>query len=430
MRGCAPISFLEPVVSVPLLRQPREDLGAGSVLDLIAVAGKNQKSSNTYIASRHPVLLTPQFEDAAHIQLDLSGVGVSALTKLLDTRDNGSLPPTFFLGETTWAVTARAPAALGKFGARVVLQNGGIILALQRSNDKNVPVRARLVCPAHALLVRGSFDACWSWFQQVLASAHIAITAETVSRVDIATDVDHPYSDFHRRYEGRWYITRASTGKHYHSAAESTHGRSTGFTIGSDPQLRVYDKTAELRKADPVKRDLQQQRWRSIFGSLPHDLTRGEFQLRRTALKKLGVLTVADWQARRLSIWSRLTRDFFRFTDGPVDRQHGNQRRAPTWPVWEAVQALSDQAPAPLLSTKGRPNPRAMEDRALLALLQPLLLEKDWPKAADISAYVERVLRDRQATENLTELVVRARQRLITNYGADVLPPSRSGGRT
>ncbi len=119
----------------------------------------------------------------------------------------------------------------------------------------------------------------------------------------------------------------------------------TGFSIGTDIKLRVYDKRYELRN-DPVKWGV----FADKYDGIPDVLTRVEFQLRRVALKEFDVGDgariegVESYLAVRENLWRYLTEDWFRLTAEKVDKDNNHQSRAGTWFFWEVVQNAVSKA--------------------------------------------------------------------------------------
>ena len=113
----------------------------------------------------------------------------------------------------------------------------------------------------------------------------------------------------------------------------------TGFTIGSNIQLCIYDKMKELLQGcDETKMSL-------IFndclnGEIPDDLTRVEFRLRREALKYLEINTVQDLLEKETALVDYLTDDWFRILDSEKKSKHGHEKRQQIHPLWQQVRDL------------------------------------------------------------------------------------------
>ncbi len=119
--------------------------------------------------------------------------------------------------------------------------------------------------------------------------------------------------------------------------------------------LRVYDKLEEMiAKRDAEKlAAMKARRW----GGLPEDATRVEWELGRGWLKQHGIDTVEDYFRKRGSLVRKLCHDWFRLTDGPVNREQNHQSRARVLPLWRDVQrALGDWAGKPTLPLEPLPS--------------------------------------------------------------------------
>ncbi|ADW16582.1 hypothetical protein Despr_0400 [Desulfobulbus propionicus DSM 2032] len=115
----------------------------------------------------------------------------------------------------------------------------------------------------------------------------------------------------------------------------------TGISVGQgDIMLRVYDKVLEIAKNDGKK---------SLFASVwsreqddDEDLqvTRVEFQLRKTVLKQFRIKTLQDLHKKASSLWSYCVTDWARLCLEPFDRNNRHQDRAKINPWWERLQSL------------------------------------------------------------------------------------------
>ena len=112
------------------------------------------------------------------------------------------------------------------------------------------------------------------------------------------------------------------------------------FKIGSDIEVCIYDKGAEMLKAivsDPIKYCLVTM---ICFGRnwAPNTspVTRIEFRLRRDALKVKSINTMKDLQEIEPALVEWLTTKWFRILDIPKMRGHENKQAV--HPVWQEVQ--------------------------------------------------------------------------------------------
>jgi hypothetical protein len=107
----------------------------------------------------------------------------------------------------------------------------------------------------------------------------------------------------------------------------------TSFNVGRGAvRLRVYEKVRECKHELEKLQLLVERRW----GVFPFQAIRAEYQVRRKKLKQLGVDSLSDWMEKRAAIVRYLAHDWFRLTDGPVDRKHPD--RTAILPEWCEVQ--------------------------------------------------------------------------------------------
>jgi len=99
--------------------------------------------------------------------------------------------------------------------------------------------------------------------------------------------------------------------------------------------LRIYDKVLELRKTrNMLKQDLlERYRW----GGPQERAARVEYQLRREALKQMGVNSVGDYMRLRRNVLHYLTSDWFRLVAEVPDQENHNVARTETHPLWVRV---------------------------------------------------------------------------------------------
>jgi hypothetical protein len=125
--------------------------------------------------------------------------------------------------------------------------------------------------------------------------------------------------------------------------------KATGITVGSGDLLaRIYDKPLEIiMKSNKI--------WMFDVWGIPsvpsdHFIIRVENQVRREALKQLGIDTFDDLLAKAAALWSYSTRSWLKVQDDP-SKHHTQQK---TLPWWEVVQDgfLGVQGENPLVRTK------------------------------------------------------------------------------
>ena len=104
---------------------------------------------------------------------------------------------------------------------------------------------------------------------------------------------------------------------------------------------------------------------------------RVEFKFRRETLKSRGIDSIADWELKKPGFIAWLTEDWFRMTEGEVDRT--NTSRAPTWHTWKIVQALfadwAGKGPKPPKLGLGiQLNPQSLIEQAVGCITQAMAL--------------------------------------------------------
>jgi hypothetical protein len=252
-------------------------------------------------------------------------------------------------------------------------------------------------------LMRLGFARTWDLMLYTVDGLEARVLRNRISRVDAAVDLaGTPIDTFDEPFRRGHYVTRGRSKASYAKAVplEEYHtGRApTGFSVGQSPLLlRVYDKRRESAR-DPLKLELLTvARW----GGLPEHATRVEVQLLRERLKQMGIDTVEDWIEKRAAAVTYVVEDWFRLTDGPVDRKHA--ARAPTYPMWVAVQDLFRKVYGAALTLDDALLPSvAIDPQMMLAsvvgLLKSLLAVTD-DRVADNEAFV------RVATELIKQAI-------------------------
>jgi len=204
----------------------------------------------------------------------------------------------------------------------------------EQKNGANVMAE----CGSLYLMVHG-FDSAWAHVQEIVEGLGGRIFWHKFSRLDLCADlVGIECAHFVESvWEGR-YVSKAMK-KAYHEDGR----RRTGVTIGTkDVILRIYDKLHEVTIARPDKEKelvLHRKRW----GAPPEHALRVEFQLRRPALKELGINTMGDFWAKGGSLAKYLTADWFRILDEVPDAKNNHQTRTATAPEWQAVQKAFEE---------------------------------------------------------------------------------------
>lgn len=175
------------------------------------------------------------------------------------------------------------------------------------------------------------------WFEAMGAELYM----NKLSRVDACVDLPGvPVTEFMQPFRDGWVVTRGRTRTEHELQTRSDYSgtKATGFTVGKAPMLvRVYDKLLESSRDMMKLQLLVKNRW----GQFPTAATRVEFEIHRQRLQRLGVDSFEDWLEKRGAICEQIAREWFRLTDGPVDRNHAD--RAKTHPIWElAISAFGE----------------------------------------------------------------------------------------
>ena len=173
--------------------------------------------------------------------------------------------------------------------------------------------------------------------QEVITALGGRVVSEKISRVDLCVDIPGlDVRELQEAVERGQFITRAN---HVKPQWDLARDQKTGFIAGKAPlYLTVYDKAAQLmgRGGADYAQAMIDRRW---SGEAPKTATRVEFQCGRRWLLEQGVSSAWDFFGLQGAIAEKLTQEWFRVTDQPVDRENRNQSRAKTLPLWVTVQA-------------------------------------------------------------------------------------------
>lgn len=170
-----------------------------------------------------------------------------------------------------------------------------------------------------------------SWLKIYGAS----IKQEKISEFHITADlldVDFTETGFDDRFQ---WITRSNKWK-----VEGEFDDSNYIAFGKgDMMLRVYDKTAEIKR-NGAKSAIFHSIWRKQINRTPEHVTRIEYQMRRPVFKEFQINTVADLRRNQNSVWQYCVSQWSRFCSDKVDRKNKNHQRSATAFIWSVVQAL------------------------------------------------------------------------------------------
>ena len=150
-----------------------------------------------------------------------------------------------------------------------------------------------------------------------------------IARVDLFVDFTTPL-DFDALGVREW-ITRSEGKARYYQ-----HDALSGWTFGQGGQLsaRLYDKTLEIQKS---KKYWLHELWAAAGWEPAQPVWRMEFQVKREALKELGIRSVPDLLAKRHNLWQYVCEDYLRLAV-PSDTDQ-TRSRWPNHPLWDALGA-------------------------------------------------------------------------------------------
>lgn len=169
----------------------------------------------------------------------------------------------------------------------------------------------------------------WSLVKDMIEIWFCQIKTVKISRIDGCVDLpDVAVTEYVTRFENNCFVSRAKKGSIYQQGK-----RKTGFKLGSSKQIRIYDKLLEVEHQPEKMLVLMQTRWGK---RLPECATRIEYQVGSEDLRKLGIVTLGDYEDKRYSLFLYLSHEWFRMTD--TEPRANNQSRTATSRFWEVVQ--------------------------------------------------------------------------------------------
>ena len=218
-------------------------------------------------------------------------------------------------------------ARLGDCHARWRVQWRGVevlIVSRREFSDRRPSVVVKL--SSHTLICVVDL-AAWDRSVELLNSLGLEMRRDVVSRVDLCADLGgQSIAPFVAAFmEGR-IVKRAQKRALYWESGDDP----SGFTVGSDIKLRVYDKKREVEAAaNGPKLGVLHARW----GGDVTEATRVEFQLRRDALReRFGVEGVDSLWEKMRAIVRWLCGEWFRMTETKAThRNYSRVRLATEW---------------------------------------------------------------------------------------------------
>jgi hypothetical protein len=157
------------------------------------------------------------------------------------------------------------------------------------------------------------------------------ICGSKLSRVDLAVDLAGiPMSEVDFAQRSDYVICAARESTVYMRTSQTTgimYGR--GATV-----VRIYNKALETGRRGDKWAWLVDNRYGGVS---PEHALRVEIQLRRDALREMGVDSFEDYIERRAAIARYIVTSWIRFTDSPVDRKNDNYKRSRMSSFWLRV---------------------------------------------------------------------------------------------
>lgn len=256
-----------------------------------------------------------------------------------------------------------------------VLKCGDITLFLSdRDENASIP-SARL--QMGSLTCQDSASSMYDRIKRWLRLYGLKVEKDSVSRVDICHDFRLDIKDKRLSiYDDDFCVCKARN-----SALYRCNRKITGVQYGrGDIVLRIYDKLLEITKPHSIhKLDFFLDKWKGQIEKgqkhkQVHNVTRVEFQLRKSALNQfLKVGDFQDFQKNSLKIWKYLTSEWFRHCSHEIDRVNRNQDKAKVSYFWKTVQSIAntvDSAIRELKKNRFKPiKPLLDQTRGLLVSL-------------------------------------------------------------
>lgn len=187
-------------------------------------------------------------------------------------------------------------------------------------------------------------QACLDRVVRIIQSQGGEVVAIKPSRVDMTADLLLPSRVLSPRMR-RQYVTRATSyNPHY------KRHKMTGISVGKGKLLaRLYNKVREI-----IDKGGSKGWFYEVWGldEIPdgYIVLRNEFQLRREALKELGVESWEDLQEKAVEHWGYMTQHWLRMAED--NRKHTRRQKLLPW--WEMLQGAftGGQLPVPSIRKK------------------------------------------------------------------------------
>ncbi|MDR2115936.1 MAG: hypothetical protein LBP87_06110 [Planctomycetaceae bacterium] len=243
-------------------------------------------------------------------------------------------------GNPVYVNVGSRPFVIKPTGANVglyykfVLEGCGVKVYIHHNPPKNRQgVRVRYHFES---LIRFNLYSLHAALREWLESLGLVITKETVSRVDMQVMTLRKTSDYLKLIINDHAISCAQKEVIYRK-----YRRLETYTTGSDTELCIYDKFAELSETGNAEKTALMKKYVFDCGGGVGDgsgVTRIEFRLRRAALRSFKIDTITDLYYKEAGLVDWLTSRWFRILEKPKVRGHENT--ASIHPLWVEVQEL------------------------------------------------------------------------------------------
>jgi hypothetical protein len=193
-----------------------------------------------------------------------------------------------------------------------------------------------------SMIVEFHAEALWRLgYEKAIETVRLLITGQSgkiisikPSRIDLCVDMLMPEKDFDSSIKEN-AVTRAEySSDHYNHKYKILEGIHIGKGVVS---ARIYDKGFELKKS---KKEWMYDVWGIEKIPDGHKIIRVEFQLRREAIKELGIDLIDTFSQLSTDLWGYCTEKWLCFKDHP--EKHHSLRT--TLPWWKAVQNGYDKS--------------------------------------------------------------------------------------
>ena len=204
--------------------------------------------------------------------------------------------------------------------------------------------------------------------KKIISLLGAEVKKEVLSRVDIEITTDISIEAFANAFYSNRWISRVRNWTIY-TKREAGTIETTGLTGGKSLKIRIYDKYQELLDKPGPQTEQKMADLSQYFDTLD-ELTRVEFQLRRTFLKSIGVESCEDFERDLEGILEYLTRDWLRILDR--EKVRGMEKKQEIDEIWKFVRnaffitferARDEEDEAPREAVKPRKEKRIEETK-------------------------------------------------------------------